>query len=626
MSPLHSGHNGSSPATRIKAVDHRLRRFKVVRLVCGLCCALAVGQYAAPAQQAPGGQQAAAETAFRAGLKAVQAGRLAEAKAQFERVVQLAPTIAAGHSALGAVLVRQAKFAQAIVELRNALKLDGADASAKLNLGLATAALVQGPPQLSVSESGVLAREGMDALHSWQAQRGSALPVDGALALAKLELATGNPAAAKQGLDDALMAAPNDPTLLDATGVLLALQKSFAEAEQRFRSALAALPADAAARSTVQVHLGSAMLAGGDPAGAVQVLEQAVREHPNDTAARVQLGAAQFSAGQESAAVTTLRFAVQQSPADTAAAYQLALTLQSQGHADEALTLFQRVQAQRPNDPELLTNTGLALVELGRAKEAVPLYERAATLEPASSTLRQDLGVAYLQQSDLDHAIAEFRKGLELEPGSAQLAYDLGLALKLKDNLPDAIIAFEKAKALDPTLADAPYTLGVLYMQQGQFDDAAKSLRQALVLRPDNADAWAMLGSVLKQNGKPQESADALRKAIALDPGQPGNHVNLASVLVELGQKDEAIRERKTAADLSRAATGKQKERFALDSGTLLRQRGQFAEAAVQFRAAIAADPNDPAAHTALADVLAQSGATAEAEAERAKAKALVSR
>ena len=339
----------------------------------------------------------------------------------------------------------------------------------------------------------------MDALHSWQAQRGSALPVDGALALAKLELATGNPAAAKQELDDALVAAPNDPTLLDATGVLLALQKSFAEAEQRFRSALAALPADAAARSTVQVHLGSAMLAAGDPAGAVQVLEQAVREHPNDTAARVQLGAAQFSAGQESAAVTTLRFAVQQSPRRCCGGIPACAHLAKPGACGMRHSpCFSGVQAQRPNDPELLTNTGLALVELGRAKEAVPLYERAATLEPASSTLRQDLGVAYLQQSDLDHAIAEFRKGLELEPGSAQLAYDLGLALKLKDNLPDAIIAFEKAKALDPTLADAPYTLGVLYMQQGQFDDAAKSLRQALVLRPDNADAWAMLGSVLE--------------------------------------------------------------------------------------------------------------------------------
>ncbi len=607
-------------------MSDRRWKAKTVRLVCELCCFATLLQCGAVAQQSSGGQQAEAEAAFRAGLSAAQAGRLSDAKSQFERVVQLAPAIAAGHSALGAVLVQQGNFAQAAVELRQALRLNGADASAKLNLGLAAAALVQAQPPLLESEAASLSREGIDALRSWQSQRGAPLPVDGAMALAKLELAARDPAAAMKALNDALAAAPNDPTLLDATGVLLALQRNFAEAVLRFRAALAALAPNAPVRSTVQVHLGSALLAGGDPAGAAQVLEQAVREHPQDTAARVQLGAAQFSSGDEPQALANLRLAVKQSPEDAAAAYQLALTLQSQGHAEEALTLFEQVERQRPNDPELLTNAGLALVELGRAKEAVPLYERAARLEPGSSTLHQDLGVAYLQQNDLDHAIVEFRKGLELEPGSAQIAYDLGLALKLKDNLPEAIVAFEKAKALDPTLADAPYTLGVLYMQQGQFDDAVKSLRQALALRPDSADAWSMLGSVLKQSGKAQEAADALRKAIALDPGQPGNHVNLASVLVELGQKDEAIRERKTAAELSRAATSKQKERFALDSGTLLRQRGQFAEAAVQFRAAIAADPTDPAPHTALADVLTQSGATAEADAERAKAKGLAPR
>ncbi|MBE7180764.1 MAG: tetratricopeptide repeat protein, partial [Terriglobus roseus] len=160
-------------------------------------------------------------------------------------------------------------------------------------------------------------------------------------------------------------------------------------------------------------------------------------------------------------------------------------------------------------------------------------------------------------------------------------------------------------------------------MQQGDFTKAAMVLRQAVVLRPDNADAWGMLGSVLKQDGKPSEAADALRHSIALDPGQPGNHVNLASVLMEVGDREGAASERKTDAELSRAASAKQKERFALDSGNLLLQRGQFAEATAQFRNAVTAEPNDAKAHAALADALEHSGAKAEAEAERVKAKSL---
>ncbi len=591
----------------------------VGKLRLGLVVAAALG-VGAGAQGVPTGQQAEAETAFRAGLAAVQAGRLEVANAAFARVVQLAPNVAAGHSALGAVLVREGSFAAALPELERALQLDGTDTAAELNLGLAAAGVVQTVPAAQV---GAVAQEGMAALGDWRVRRGAPLPSDAAVAFARLELAVGAPEAALQALEDALRAAPADAVLLDADGVLLAQAKRFAEAQGRFRAALAALPPGAAARGGVQVHLGSALLAAGDTAGAEAVLQEAVREHPESTEARVQMGAAEFSAGDEAAALLALREAVRRDPASAAAAYQLALTLQSAGHASEALPLFEQVRRERADDPDLLTNYGLALVELGRAKEAVPVYQRAAAVDPSNATIHQDLGVAYLQQSDLDHAIAEFRRGLELQPGSAQIAYDLGLALKLKDDLPAAIAAFEKARTLDPGLADAPYTLGVLYMQQGQFEEAAASLRQALLLRPDNADAWSMLGSVLKQDGKVQEAAEALRKAIALDPGQPGNHVNLASVLVEMGQTDEAVRERKTAAELSRAATTKQKERFALDSGSLLRQRGQFAEAAVQFRAAIAAEPTDPAPHAALADVLAQTGAAAEADAERGRAKAL---
>ncbi len=564
---------------------------------------------------------AAAGEAFRAGLAAVQAQDLAGAEKAFTRVVKLAPGVAAGHSALGAVLVQEGKPAQALPELRMAFKLDPHDASAELNLGLAIAGSLDAAAGASADAATL--KQGIGALADWQSQQGKPLPSDAALALARLELATGDGAAAQQTLTAAVAAYPQDATLLDGLGVLLAQQGKFAAAQQQFERALANAAAGSAARAAIDLHLGSALLAQGNAAAALPVLQEAVQLRPADIAARVQLGAALFSAGQEEQALSTLRAALQADPQNASARYQLALTLESAGHSDEALPLFEQVRKARPHDAELLTNYGLALVQTGKAKEAVPLYLEGLKLSPNDATLHQDLGVAYLQQSDLDHALVEFRRGLELQPESAQIAYDIGLALKLKDNLPEAIVAFEKARALDPTLVDAPYTLGVLYMQQGQFAEAAKSLRIALGLRDGNAEAWSMLGSVFKQDSKPQEAADALRRAIALDPGQPGNHVNLASVLVELGQRDEAVAERKTAAELSRAATTKQKERFALDSGNLLQQRGKFADAVVQFRNAVSAEPNDPAAHIALADALMQTGAKAEADAERAKAKAL---
>ncbi|MGC1299355.1 MAG: tetratricopeptide repeat protein, partial [Alloacidobacterium sp.] len=210
-------------------------------------------------------------------------------------------------------------------------------------------------------------------------------------------------------------------------------------------------------------------------------------------------------------------------------------------------------------------------------------------------------------------------------PENPQLHYNLGLAFKLKDDLPHAITELESAARLDETSPDPPYTLGILYMQQGRFDDAAAQLRTALERRPENGDGWAILGSVYKQQAKYDEAATALRKAIELLPNQPGTHITLAGILQAQGKKDEAAAERKTAADLTRVAVNRQRATFATNTGNLLLQKGQIADAIDRYQDAINSDPTYADAHTQLAAAYERQGRASDAAAERAKAAALES-
>ena len=82
-------------------------------------------------------QLRAADAAFHAGYAAEKNGDLATARQQFEKVVELAPDIAEGHSALGSVLVQLGQYPQAIRELTRALKLKADDRSAQMNLAVA---------------------------------------------------------------------------------------------------------------------------------------------------------------------------------------------------------------------------------------------------------------------------------------------------------------------------------------------------------------------------------------------------------------------------------------------------------------------------------------------------------
>src|SRR5277367_209102 len=111
-------------------------------LVYALCAAPAISQTPSSPGQAPDQTtvQSASE-AFRAGHAAMEQNDLALAHTEFAKVVQLVPQVAAGHSALGAVLYAEGNPAAAVPELEQAHTLDPKDDTATLNLALSYAQL-----------------------------------------------------------------------------------------------------------------------------------------------------------------------------------------------------------------------------------------------------------------------------------------------------------------------------------------------------------------------------------------------------------------------------------------------------------------------------------------------------
>jgi len=547
----------------------------------------------------------AASEAFRAGHAAMDQNNLTLAQAEFAKVVQLLPQVAAGHSALGAVLYAEGNPTAAVPELEQAHTLDPRDDTATLNLALSYS-------QLNAYNKALPLFRQLDTSGAQFA------PGDLAFYARTLD-ATGDPESARAKLVQALAQDPNNAALHDSLGTVLAEQNKLSDARPEFDRALQLDPNLASAH----LHLGSLLLVQQNYPAAIAELQKAVALAPNDLQSSLQLGRALAAAGENDAAIAAFRHALQLNPGSIDAKYALALALQSAGQTKDAIPLFQETVAARPADPAALTNLGLALVQTGDAKNGLACYQRALALDPQNAILHEDTGVAWLQQADLEHAIAEFRAGLALDPDNPQLNYDLGLALKLQDKVSEAIPALEKAAQEDPSLADPPFTLGILYMQMGRFPDAARDLEKSLAMRPNNGDAWSILGSVYKQMDQPDKAVPALRRAIELLPSQPSPHIVLASILAERGDIAGAAAERKKAADLSRVAISRQRAKFNLDSGTQLLKQGKLADALVQLRQAVAADPTYADAHRALADALAQQGDAAGAALERQKATAL---
>jgi tetratricopeptide (TPR) repeat protein len=579
----------------------RFRLPHILLLLAGIAGATAYSQE-------PSASLRQADADYRAGVEALNHNDLKAAQSKFESVVRLAPAAEQGHSALGAVLVREGQWAAGTRELEKALALKPNDSAAQLNLAMVYA-------QSGAASEAIPLFQKLDAeAHKTQHPLDPAVQAAYARSLAR----SGETRRAVSEMKEALAQDSRNAELHDELGSLYAMQKDWAPAEQEFSEAVR-LKDDLA---SAHLHLGLVLQAEQKPS-AIEECAKAYALAPGDPAVALTAGKALADAGRDSEAVPILEHAVELQPKSADAAYQLAIVLQRVDRVPEAIDLLKRVVHSEPANAAALTNLGMALAQMHKATEGIPFLKKAVTIDPSDPTAHQDLAAAYIQINQIEDAVAELKVAIRLSPDSPQLHYDLGTAYKLHDDATDAIPELETAAKLNPAGYEPPYVLGLLYLQVGRYQEAAQQLEVSLKLHPQNGEAWATLGSVYSKLDRLPEAASALRKAIEQMPDQSDSHLLLASVLVKQNDTAGAAAERKVAADLMRKHMNLQRAEVATNSGKSLLASGKIDDAIVQFRDALSFDPSYTEAHLKLAEALDKQGKTAEAAAERAQAEKL---
>jgi tetratricopeptide (TPR) repeat protein len=275
----------------------------------------------------------------------------------------------------------------------------------------------------------------------------------------------------------------------------------------------------------------------------------------------------------------------------------------------------------------------------------------AARLDPEWPEPAFALGQAYFSRRDCDSALswyarvpaansraveASFAAGvcrlLMNQPDKAEEVF-LGLQNKLKSDLvagaqlPEILNNLALAQArrgnttaagsnlmhaldLDPDEDDYPFNLGLLYLRGNDLTTAAKYFREASDREPENPEDRALLVFALERAGNKSEATEERNAAMeALGPGalpavKPEGFAKLDRVLTEL---DTATLQMQIASRESPEATA---PTIASTSPSLLVRRGRQSlvagkidEAEQSFRAALAAAPQDAAAHRGMAEV-----------------------
>ncbi|MEP6707954.1 MAG: tetratricopeptide repeat protein [Pyrinomonadaceae bacterium] len=204
-----------------------------------------------------------------------------------------------------------------------------------------------------------------------------------------------------------------------------------------------------------------------------------------------------------------------------------------------------------------------------------------------------------------------------LAPHEFRWVYLLGKLDQQEGLVDDAIRRYKIAGALRPEYVAVPVNLGNIHLQLNRLEEAEESFKAALVMDENTAAALYGLGQVALSQRNYAEAVKYFEKALALIPAANRIHYSLAMAYRGLGDKEKAtvhLAQQGTVGvqvsdplvqGLQELVRG---ERIHLSRGKLALEARRYAEAADEYRKAIAANRDSLPAHVNLGATLVSTG------------------
>ncbi len=318
----------------------------------------------------------------------------------------------------------------------------------------------------------------------------------------------------------------------------------------------------------------------------------------------------------------------------------------AQGRFEEAIPIYRHLVSAVPGNRGLLLNLGLAEEMAGHPRKAVPQFEAVLKLQPENVPALTSLGMAELQMNEPRAAVAPLEKLLRLEPDNHNARGMLAGAYLSLNRSAESAVEYRKLTSADAADPKAWYGLGKAYETL-----AAHTFSQLSKQAPESPYVAALLADSRLQRKQYRSAFFFYRQAQTKLPELPGLHAGLAKVYQDTGHANWATEEKQLEAKTSNAGcktqgtecdflkgnllasahgsespanlfwATKAYNQLAIDAfdrlgqlpdsveihalkAEILHGHGQDAEAAAEWRAALALSPGNPQLETELASSL----------------------
>jgi tetratricopeptide (TPR) repeat protein len=319
-----------------------------------------------------------------------------------------------------------------------------------------------------------------------------------------------------------------------------------------------------------------AALARGRPADAVQPLGAIDPNGPCSIDASFWKGRTLLAVGQYRRAIDWLRSVVDRRPDDAESRRWLAAASYESGDRRTALAELRQVIRLVPEDPRAWRTVALLLKEDVETEQAREAYSTALRLDPSQPQVRLEFAEVLITSGRYDEAGSQLEACSGLVPEADRL--DLLARILLDRGERDRLLALlERALEQYPTHVGLLNQRAKIEVSEGRTAEAIALLDRALEVDPYHAASYHQRGLLRKASGDAEGAARDLARSSELNAD-----------LAAMSRLDDEAGRRPEDAEIR------------VEIGQLCAQLGKFDLAASWYRAALAIDPGNIAARSAI--------------------------
>jgi tetratricopeptide (TPR) repeat protein len=181
-----------------------------------------------------------------------------------------------------------------------------------------------------------------------------------------------------------------------------------------------------------------------DNARAAQVMEQALRQDPDNPMGHIYLAMALERAGRLQPAVEVYEDAIHRGIFTDIIYARLGKLYLRLHELNKAVDVMSRSNQINPTDLDNLRNLGTALLQLGRVDEAEKAFKAITLQNDHYSAAYNGLGLVAIQRGDADAARRDFEKAVELDSTEVEPLLNLGVLYDKAGDKPLALRYYQQ--------------------------------------------------------------------------------------------------------------------------------------------------------------------------------------